>query len=148
MECEEKRWRGQLKRPQTIAVGSQEAAIPAISSGAAAAPARALAAPESARSAPAGQANQPPAAPANTRLTGDLAESKAITSPAVKLSPVSAGPGKAAPQDTGNVSAPFVPAFTLSAGLEPQQSWLSSNKYVLGAILAAAGTVAAILLLR
>ena len=39
-----------------------------------------------------------------------------------------------------------VPIF--GAGLEPSQSWFSRNKYVLGAMLAVAGAVAAILLLR
>jgi hypothetical protein len=36
----------------------------------------------------------------------------------------------------------------LSAGIEPSQSWLSANKLILGAILVAAATAAAILLLR
>ena len=40
------------------------------------------------------------------------------------------------------------PDFVLSAGLEPSRSWLAANKYILGALLAVAATVAAILLLR
>jgi hypothetical protein len=40
------------------------------------------------------------------------------------------------------------PDFVLSAGLDPSQSWLAANKYILGALLAVAATVAAILLLR
>ncbi|HTS38447.1 MAG TPA: GAF domain-containing protein [Candidatus Solibacter sp.] len=38
--------------------------------------------------------------------------------------------------------------FVLSAGLETSQSWLSSNKYILGALLIVAGVVAAIFVLR
>jgi hypothetical protein len=40
------------------------------------------------------------------------------------------------------------PAFVLSAGLAPSQSWFSANKYIFGAILLIGATVAAILLLR
>jgi hypothetical protein len=38
--------------------------------------------------------------------------------------------------------------FVLSAGLAPSQSWLSANKYIVGALLVVAGTVAAIVFLR
>jgi hypothetical protein len=40
------------------------------------------------------------------------------------------------------------PDFVLSGGLEPAQSWLSSNKYVIAAILVACAVVAAIVLFR
>jgi len=36
----------------------------------------------------------------------------------------------------------------LSAGLQPSQSWLAANKYILGALLVVAGIVVGILLLR
>jgi hypothetical protein len=38
--------------------------------------------------------------------------------------------------------------LVFSAGLEPSQSWLARNKYVLAAMLVIAGALAAILLLR
>jgi hypothetical protein len=40
------------------------------------------------------------------------------------------------------------PAFVLSAGMEPSQSWLARNKYIVGALLLVGATVAAIFLLR
>jgi hypothetical protein len=40
------------------------------------------------------------------------------------------------------------PAFVLSAGLEPSQTWMSRNKCIFGAIVVIAATVAGILLLR
>jgi len=40
------------------------------------------------------------------------------------------------------------PAFVLSAGLEPSQSWLSANKYIIGALLLVAIVVIGFFLLR
>jgi hypothetical protein len=40
------------------------------------------------------------------------------------------------------------PEFILSAGLEPSQSWLAANKYVVGVLLVIAAAVAAVFLLR
>src|SRR5208283_3955153 len=42
---------------------------------------------------------------------------------------------------------PF-PTLILSAGIEPSQSWLARNKYIVGALLVVGASVAAILLLR
>jgi hypothetical protein len=36
----------------------------------------------------------------------------------------------------------------LSAGLEPSQSWLAANKYIVGVLLVVATAVAAVFLLR
>ncbi len=149
VECEEKRWRGQLKRPQTFPYSAtpQAPGSRAISAPAAAPPVRGFAA---ARSAPvAGQATlatEPKASKAS--ILPDVPESKTITATAVATVPVSAAPEQTALVATGNVSESSSPAFTLSAGLQPSQSWFSANKYILGAILAFAATLAAILLLR
>ncbi len=40
------------------------------------------------------------------------------------------------------------PEFVLSAGLEPSQSWLAANKYVVGAVLVVAVAVTVVFLLR
>jgi GAF domain-containing protein len=40
------------------------------------------------------------------------------------------------------------PEFVLSAGLEPSQSWLAANKYIVGVLLVVATAVAAVFLLR
>ncbi len=154
VECEEKRWRGQLKRPQAFPFPAtpQGTGSPATSAPAAAPPARAFAA--AAQSAPAGvtgqAALQPLAKASSATIVPEVTESKNITADAVAPASISAGPQQMVPETARNASSP---AFTLSAGLEPSQSlfsrsWFSANKYILGAILAVAATVAAILLLR
>jgi hypothetical protein len=40
------------------------------------------------------------------------------------------------------------PEFVLSAGLEPSQSWLSANKYIISVLLVVGVVVVAVLLLR
>jgi hypothetical protein len=40
------------------------------------------------------------------------------------------------------------PEFVLSAGLEPSQSWLAANKYMIGALLVVTAVVVAVLVLR
>jgi hypothetical protein len=40
------------------------------------------------------------------------------------------------------------PEFVFSAGLEPSQSWLAANKYVIGVLLAVAAVVGAFIILR
>ncbi len=153
VECEEKRWRGQLKRPQTFpfpAGPSQttqvQTVIPAAAPAATGAPsARALAAAATQSGPVAGQATLRPATPVSSVLVlPDVTESKTVTATAAITASV--GTVDAAPAFMPE-SSPS-PPFTLSAGLEPQQSWFSANKYILGAILVIAGTVAAVLLLR
>jgi hypothetical protein len=168
VECEEKRWRGQLKRPaaarpESPGSGSPSAPLLAKSArngaSAVAAPSTpvsrlvAAAAAQSA-SAPLAPARENPAAPP---ATPDLAlpeaqtsrpvvrgnEAKAVAGPPLAVASNPAVGGTAAPK-TSEVPSP---AFVLSAGLEPSQSWLSANKYIIGALLVAA-TAAAIFLLR
>jgi hypothetical protein len=47
-----------------------------------------------------------------------------------------------------SVAQSAVPEFVLSAGLEASQSWISSNKYVIAALLVVAAVVGAFFLLR
>lgn len=157
VECEEKRWRGQLKRPQTFpfpAGPSQTTQVQTVSPAAAPAAtgapsARALAAAATQSSPVAGQATLRPVTPvSNVSVLPDVTESKTVTATAAMTGPVSVCPQEAAPEAVGNAPKSPAPAFTLSAGLVPSQSWFSANKYILGAILAIAGTVAALLLLR
>jgi hypothetical protein len=54
----------------------------------------------------------------------------------------------ASPQVMPSAAAQAAPAVVFSAGLEPSQSWLARNKYVLAALLVIAGAAAVILLLR
>ncbi|MGA2855687.1 MAG: GAF domain-containing protein [Candidatus Sulfotelmatobacter sp.] len=122
VECEEKRWRGQRNFAPAAAkqaVSQSRASAPAVRAFAAAAQAGAAAAP-----APV----QPPMAVAVPR-------EPAVIQVASEATPVAAE--ETAPQEV-----------TFSAGLEPSPSWFRANKYILGALLVVAGTVAAIVLLR
>ncbi len=134
VECEEKKWRGQL-RPQV-------ARSTAVSS-------------------PSKSAGQAAAAPAMAKAVPSVAEPKVtqkVATPAV-LAPTIEPPKSAGPVDASSAtvvdngaSAPSVqnsvPDFVLSAGIEPSQSWLSANKYVLIVLLVVAGGAAAVFYLR
>lgn len=154
VECEDKKWRGQLK-PRGTAVGS--------SSGVAAAPALEVRKPDpeqemrqrlAAVSIPTDRAPAmeqkleskegavQPDAPTQQKVAPEANAAKAVTEPVIKPSVVQPAVSQAP------AAQPASPTLVFSAGLEPSQSWLARNKYVLGALLAIAGAVAAILLLR
>jgi len=175
VECEEKRWRGQLKRPvaplQSASPASEPKAPPFDSL-------RAGVLPKNARNGAPGLADSPSAPVA--RLVAAAAASAAAGGPArqsvsaaevsmpaaqaalpdsrvneskevagkqvvVALNPAVLETASVAPLETSEAPSP---GFVLSAGLEPSQSWLSANKYIVGAILVVAATVVAIVLLR
>ena len=151
VECEEKRWRGQLKRPQTLPF---EPAAPrsslADAGGNLGSRARSFSA-TAAQAAPAhvaGRVSMMPgtarAATAVSALT-DVTESKGDA--VAVIAPASVSAASAVLEATPNAKVSSSPAFSLSAGLE-RESWLSANKYIFGAILVIAATVAAILFLR
>ena len=125
VECEEKKWRGQLRpqsanrKPPTSAV-----AIPSVKPGS---PLFAAAAPSMAKTIP-GAAESTPKAKA------------------VKTSPVATMP---APENVAQRIAPEAepPEFVLSAGMGPSRSWFSANRYIVLMLLAIAA-VAALLILR
>jgi hypothetical protein len=145
VECEEKKWRGLLK-PQTAS--KQAAAIEATT------PVQEL-------------RNEP----AQDMATAELAEkaadlkpnpsdlkpsavqpnvvTKADTAKAVEAIPtvVSAVDASAAPEFPASTNS-SAPDFAFSAGMEPSQSWLAANKYILGAIVVAAAAIAAFVFLR
>ncbi len=175
VECEEKKWRGQLKpisRREVIPGSAAEAvsksasnpvlpemrAFAAAQSGAvstSASTTRSASTPLAASgsgvdSLPVGAkegANQPiSGAPAkrieSAAATELVAETLEIPA-SVPASPLSVQPVLS--------SVPAVvasPKFVLSAGLEPSQSWLAANKYVVGVLLVIAAAVAAAFLLR
>jgi hypothetical protein len=136
VECEEKKWRGQLKV-------SKAAPTPAVASSPAIAVAFAAAAPTVGAGAVA-----PPS---------DAGTASVAISPAIKERKEGAKPVAAAPVLGTTVvetaAKPVVPeastgVFVLSAGLEPSQSWIGRNKYVLGALLVIGVAAAAVFLLR
>ena len=150
VECEEKRWRGQLRRPPVGAPLATPAApkptprptVVSPTSGAAAALAPS---PET--------KTAPPIMPeVKANQSKDLAE----TSPTVGTVSVIPGqndaPVVSAEKAVASASpvAPVAssPEVVFSAGLQSSQSWFAANKYILGALLVVAGVVTGILLLR
>lgn len=141
VECEEKKWRGQLRKPQGTPMPT--GALPQ-------SPARRL-------------ETQALAAVATGSVTRSVTQGTGVGS--VKT----VEPSVRAPQEsrTGDVQTPALtvkaaareldrrvearrdsstPIF--SAGIEPSQSWISRNKYVLGVLVLVAAVVAGVLLLR
>lgn len=123
VECEEKKWRGQLKMPRpnpaqpvSVSTATGTTVVP-----------RALTVPR----------------PVETQLpaSAQAVESKVFPASAAPLLPDVAAPGQVVPQSDS-----ASPTLILSAGLEPSQSWLAKNKFILGALLVILGTAALILL--
>ena len=162
VECEEKKWRGQLKpRASTVATsGSAAAAAPAPERKPTAGP---EASPASFGVAPAAATNligkeaatkekdasvkeektEPKIEPKADQNTPNPIQTAAHTAPAQASAPA---PSQATAAQA--IPANAAPVVVFSAGLEPSQSWLARNKYVLMAMLVIAGATAAILLLR
>lgn len=138
VECEEKKWRGQLRTPKPSSkpeTSKPEASKPGPQK------------PEAQKS-----ADRPiiPAAPASVAPAAPLPvanESKAATEQTVIASSVQSA---AAPETTIAAAMPEAasPEFVLSSGLEPSQSWLARNKYIVGVLLAVGAAAAGFFLLR
>ena len=136
VECEEKKWRGQLPRAQaampTGAIGDAASRKPDSQAFAAAAHSVGTAAPVPvAGSAVAGLA-------AAAKLKEQRAEPKEQIEAkiAVEMKPAEIRAESPAPE------------LVLSAALEPPQSWLVRNKYIVGVVLAVVAVVTAVILLR
>jgi len=158
VECEEKKWRGQLKAPKAA---PRQTAAPA--PGVPTVPVAAVTKPEVRAFAAAAQsvAAVTPM-PAGQRASAPVVASSATMAapPAAKESKVGAAQPVAAPmvpsapivakaiQPAAPTSGDPFPEFVLSAGLLPSQSWLARNKYILGVLLAVGIAVAAVFLLR
>ena len=164
VECEEKKWRGQLRSSQAASRSAAvkpaaplrvptpaEPAKPVAQAFAAAAPSTAKAvrvvpipAPSaaSALKTPA----QPPLSTSISQTADELKKDVRQATATVAATTPAASDAQAATVVRAVEAASR--DFVLSAGLEPSQSWLSRNKYVLGVLLAIAAAAAAIIFLR
>ncbi|HEX4786688.1 MAG TPA: GAF domain-containing protein [Candidatus Sulfotelmatobacter sp.] len=153
VECEEKKWRGQLKVPpkQTTAPAVAPAKPRAEDGEVAATPFSAVpAVTASVQSGSAAVANSPQAAAAPVKKALKDAEVREIAAPsgnsavatALQSSAPSASVPSPEPAETSTSN------FVLSAGLEPSQSWLAANKYIIAVLLLVAMIVAGFFLLR
>jgi hypothetical protein len=155
VECEEKKWRGQLRlatprRGGTQSAGaSVSAAKSEVKAFAAGAPSGVAIATAPARIASAMVATSGRDATALTAVKSERGR-ESSSQPVVAASPSITVAGRLQPATDAseNRSPVSVPEFVLSAGLAPSQSWLAVNKYIVGVILlvAAAGAAAFFLL--
>jgi GAF domain-containing protein len=149
VECEEKKWRGQLKVPQ--AGPPRQSAVTAPVAAVEAAPKAevrvfAAAAQSSAAGIPVPQRVSPTVV--QTSSAG-RAESRPAEPRAIPPTPDANSPGQATALDlVAQTSAGRSPEFVLSAGLQPSQSWFSANKYVLIVLLVVGLATAAFFVLR
>lgn len=138
VECEEKKWRGQLRSQSNRSPVSSSPAAVAKNSGAAAAPAMA-------KTPVLAEGPKAASAAATTPLTPAL-KNHIQSSPSV--APPSEPKPEAAVLSTKSPSASATTEFTLSSGIEPSQSWFAANKYALIVLLAIAAAASAVYFLR
>jgi hypothetical protein len=157
VECEEKKWRGQLRlatprRSGTPGAGASTAAakseVKAYAAGAQSGAASATAPARIASATVAASGREATALRAVKSERGKEVSSQPVVVVAASRSIAVAGGLESATGASENRSPVLTPEFVLSAGLQPSQSWLAANKYIVGAILlvAAAGAAAFFLL--
>ena len=163
VECEEKKWRGQLRTslaasraatakptvsvPQTVASPTpQKSAAQAF---AAAAPSMAKAAEVVPVSSPsAGQSTKvfEPSKPVASSVAQPVVPAAPLAKPAIlpasSMAVFSAANPEPVPEKAVEAVKSASPTLVLSAALPPSQSWLARNKYVLGVLLAIAAAAA------
>lgn len=125
VECEEKRWRGQLRRPSPL----DRATVDRVPGKAAVSVAKVW-----------GGAAAAAAAPAKTATATAQVPAPAVQKAASVVE--SPKPAPAIPAESKSKQEPLL----FSAGLKPEQSWLSRNKFVIVVLLAVAAAAAFFLL--
>ena len=139
VECEEKKWRGQLRQSRSV-LAAPAFAVSAKLGGSAAAAAPALAkAPTVAEANSASRQAASDSSRPGAIKDGSLSPMESL--PSVELK----APAVAPLPESSNTA---LSEFTLSSGIEPSQSWLSAKKYVLIVLLVIAAAASAIFFLR
>jgi hypothetical protein len=152
VECEEKKWRGQLKvppvgAPRQTAIPVPAAPLPPAPKAEArvfAAAAGSVAARVPVLSAQRGSAIS---AAVQTSTAVQPTASKQAEQPAVPAALAGNSPGHPL-EPRAQTSESASPEFVLSAGLEPSQSWLSANKYVLVVLVVVGLVLVGVFVLR
>jgi hypothetical protein len=142
VECEEKKWRGQL-RPQSRTAAAP-AAAPAKSDGMGPVAAAAASAAKAAPAVPAQSSAASAKSDIGTQVPAESVEKKESAKP-IESTPVEAN---ASGSSKPAVEAPKSVEFVLTAGAAPSQSWFSANKYVLIVLLVIAAVGVAVFYLR
>jgi len=129
VECEEKKWRGQLRVPAAGSLGASVSAVrPEVRAFAASAAVASSGGSVAAASATRSLVTSPSRKDSSAAVT-DI--------PVQQIAAPAAPAAEVAPQE-----------FVLSAGLAPSQSWLGANKYVIAVLLVVAAGAAAFYFLR
>jgi len=89
-----------------------------------------------------------PSVTADMRGNESKAEPREIAVQEPTAVPVNAAAGEAVPTAVAATLEDSSPEFVLSAGLEPQRSWLLTSVYVVGVLVVVAAAVAATILLH
>ena len=144
VECEEKKWRGQLRPQAARSVGSSASATSSSKTGthssAAAAPSMAKMPSTSSDPTAIGVTNR-------TQLASDKIEPAKIPNEvAADIKPATVVATTS--EQTSQTHQGSAPEFVLSAGVAPSQSWMSANKYILLVLLVIAAAAAAVFYLR
>jgi GAF domain-containing protein len=137
VECEEKKWRGQLRRPQPMPTGAIAESSPAKGVSQKSAAAQATASSNS-FSAMAGAPAPKPASPAGPQAEESNHKTAAVPEKQAAV------PEAAASALVQNAT----PNFVFSGGLGDSSSWISANKFVIGALVLVLALIAAFFLLR
>ena len=147
VECEEKKWRGQLKRPQPMPTGSLPTSAMKAEGKALAAAVPSVAAISVPQVDPRPTAESPVATPPRIQINQFPAQPMSSARPGQARTEMSTlGEGE---RIAAKASAPAVsPEFVLSAGLEPRQSWLVAHKFKIAMLVVVAAVVAVFLLSR
>jgi len=147
VECEEKKWRGQLRRPQPMPTGAIAGSSPAQR-----APEKAAAARAQVTSTVVSATAEIPAA---QRVSSPVPESqfsqnRREAGHTTQSSPNITAPQKqpAVPEAASSLVQNAAPGFVFSGGLVDSPSWISANKYVIGALVLVAAVIAAFFLFR
>jgi len=148
VECEEKKWRGQLKRPPAADRPVEAAAVKsAVSSGkvegqAFAAAAHAVAKTSSAVPSQSGSVDMP------VRVAPPRAETQKIEVAPVPAAETAKPATREVPVEPLRQSSEPSTPVVFSGGLGTSQSWFSANKYIIAVLLVVAAAVAAFFLMR
>jgi len=158
VECEEKKWRGQLRMPQADMAKQVSGKAPVSGPAERAFAVAQSAAATAAAVAPRLQPGADPTPPASqTAPSVQVDESKKVAdiplpptlASSVALEPILApAASDAAPEKAAEPAQTSQPEVVFSGGLESSQSWFAANKYVFLALLVVAAVVATIVWLR
>lgn len=139
VECEEKKWRGQLKRPHPMPTGAIAESSPTKRLAEKSAPVQ-----PAASSYPSSSSPKTAVPAAKAGLSGTVPQKAQPNSKLVAPEKPAAGTEATATAVVHDAA----PTFALSAGLEDSPSWISANKYVIGALMLVAALIAAFFLFR